>query len=58
MLETKAANVAEHGMDGPDWFFSRLEGVLRWGSGVSFLANLALRGRTSRWLLDRLATIK
>lgn len=54
MLEAKAANVAEHGMDRSDWFFARLEHVLRWGSGVSFLANLALRGRTSRWLLDKL----
>ncbi|MSQ95171.1 MAG: FAD-binding oxidoreductase [Gemmataceae bacterium] len=54
MLEAKAANVAEHGMDRSDWFFARLEHVLRWGSGASFLANLALRGRTSRWLLDKL----
>ncbi len=53
MLEAKAANVAEHGMDGGDWFFARLEDVLRWGSGVSFLANLALRSRSSRWLFDK-----
>src|SRR6202040_3023224 len=54
MLEAKAANVAEHGMDRNDWFFARLEDVLRWGSAVSFLANLALKSRTSRWLLDKL----
>src|SRR5207247_1162959 len=54
MLETKAANVAEHGIDRADWFFTRLEEVLRWGSAASFLANLALRSRTSRWLLDKL----
>jgi Fe-S oxidoreductase/FAD/FMN-containing dehydrogenase len=54
MLEAKAANVAEHGMDRTDWFFARLEHVLRWGSAVSFLANVALRSRTSRWLLDKL----
>ncbi|MBI3823070.1 MAG: FAD-binding protein [Planctomycetes bacterium] len=54
MLEAKAANVAEHGLDRIDWFFARIEEVLRWGSAVSFLANLALRSRTSRWLLDRL----
>jgi FAD/FMN-containing dehydrogenase/Fe-S oxidoreductase len=54
MLEAKAANVAEHGMNRPDWFFSRLESVLRWGSAASFLANLAMRSRSSRWLLDRL----
>jgi FAD/FMN-containing dehydrogenase/Fe-S oxidoreductase len=54
MLEAKAANVAAHGMDRTDWFFTRLEDVLRWGSAVSFLANLALRSRSSRWLLDKL----
>ncbi len=54
MLEAKAANVSEHGLDRSDWFFARLEHILRWGSGVAFLANLALRNRTSRWLLDRL----
>jgi FAD/FMN-containing dehydrogenase/Fe-S oxidoreductase len=54
MLEAKAANVAEHGMDRTDWFFARLEPVLRWGSALSFLANVTLRSRTGRWLLDRL----
>lgn len=54
MLEAKAANVAEHGMDRTDWFFSRLEDMLRWGSALSFMANLALRSRTSRWILDKL----
>lgn len=53
MLEAKAANVAEHGMDASDWFFSRMEGVLGWGSAVAFMANLALRSRTARWLLGR-----
>jgi Fe-S oxidoreductase len=54
MLEAKAANVAAHGMNRPDWFFSRLEDVLRWGSALSFLTNLALQSRSSRWLLDKL----
>ncbi|MBI1832428.1 MAG: FAD-binding protein [Planctomycetes bacterium] len=54
MLEAKAANVAEHGMDFSDWFFAHIESVLRWGSAVSFLANAALRSRTTRWLLDKL----
>src|SRR5262249_36089805 len=35
MLESKAANVAEHGIGRGDWFFTRLEDVLRWGSAVS-----------------------
>lgn len=54
MLEAKAANVAEHGLDRTDWMFTRLEDFLRWGSAVSFLANLALRSRSSRWFLDKL----
>ena len=54
MLEAKAANVAEHGLDRTDWFFARLENVLRWGSAVSFLANATLRSRTARWLFDKL----
>jgi FAD/FMN-containing dehydrogenase/Fe-S oxidoreductase len=54
MLEAKAANVAEHGIDRNDWFFAHMEQFLRWGSAVSFLANLALNSRTSRWLLDKL----
>jgi len=41
-------------MDRTDWFFAHLEGMLRWGSAVSFLANLSLRSRSSRWLLDKL----
>jgi FAD/FMN-containing dehydrogenase/Fe-S oxidoreductase len=53
MLEAKAANVKEHGMDASEWFFSRMEGVLGWGSAVAFMANLALRSRTARWLLSR-----
>ena len=54
MLAAKAANVAEHGMDATDGLFSQLENVLRWGSAMSFLANLALRSRASRWVLDKL----
>lgn len=53
MLEAKAANVAEHGLDASDWFFTRLEGVLGWGSSAAFVANLALKSRTARWLLQR-----
>lgn len=53
MLEAKAANVAEHGMDFSDWFFAHIETVLRLGSAVTFLANLALASRTTRWLLDK-----
>ncbi len=53
MLEAKAANVAEHGMDNTDWFFARLETVLRWGHSMALLTNLALWARPTRWLLDK-----
>jgi len=54
MLEVKAANVAEHGLDSTGWFFANLEGVLRWGSALPFVANLVISSRAARWLLDRL----
>ncbi|MBI2805601.1 MAG: FAD-binding protein [Planctomycetes bacterium] len=54
MLEAKAANVAEHGLSRGDWFFAQMEQALRLGSAISFLANLSLRGRASRWFLDKL----
>lgn len=53
MLEAKAANVAEHGLNRTDWFFARLENGLRWGSALSFLANATMRSRTARWLFDK-----
>ncbi len=53
MLEAKAANVAEHGMDLKDWFLSRAESWARLGSAFALLVNLALRSGTVRWLLER-----
>jgi FAD/FMN-containing dehydrogenase/Fe-S oxidoreductase len=54
MLEAKAANVAEHGLDRSEWFLARLETVVRWGSAFSLLTNLSLGSRTMRWVLKRL----
>src|SRR5205085_1652556 len=54
MLEAKAANVAEHGLDSSGWFFAHAERLLRWGSTLYFLSNFVLRSRPARWLLDRL----
>jgi Fe-S oxidoreductase len=54
MLEAKAANVAEHGLDRRDWFFARLEGFARWGSAFALLFNVGLRSRLSRWLLEKM----
>jgi Fe-S oxidoreductase len=54
MLEAKAANVAQHGLARDDWFFARLESVVRWGSAFSLLTNLALGSRSLRWAFNRL----
>jgi FAD/FMN-containing dehydrogenase/Fe-S oxidoreductase len=54
MLEAKAANVAEHGLDRKDWFFARAEGWAHWGSALALLVNLGLGNRAVRWLLERL----
>lgn len=54
MLEAKAANVAEHGLDTSGWFFAHTERLARWGSTLYFLANFMVRSRPARWLLDRL----
>lgn len=54
MLEAKAANVAEHGLDRSEWFLARIEGWSRWASRFSLLANLVLGSRPTRWLLEKL----
>jgi Fe-S oxidoreductase len=54
MLEAKAANVAEHGLDRKDWFFARIEAFARWGSAFALLVNLGLGSRAVRWLLEKL----
>jgi FAD/FMN-containing dehydrogenase/Fe-S oxidoreductase len=54
MLEAKAANVAEHGMDRSDWVLARTESFAALGSTFAVLANAALDSRTVRWLLERL----
>jgi FAD/FMN-containing dehydrogenase/Fe-S oxidoreductase len=54
MLEAKAANVAEHGLDRKDWFFARAEGFARWGSALALVVNLGLGSRAVRWLLEKL----
>jgi len=51
MLEAKAANTAEHGMDRSQWFFARLEKFARWGSRFPVATGLVLRSRFLRWLL-------
>jgi Fe-S oxidoreductase len=54
MLEAKAANVAEHGLDRKDWFFARAEDFAAWGSAFALPVNLGLNSHAVRWLLEKL----
>jgi FAD/FMN-containing dehydrogenase/Fe-S oxidoreductase len=53
MLEAKAAHVAEHGLDRPDWVMARLGTFSAMGSSVSLLANHLRRGPISRWIMEK-----
>jgi FAD/FMN-containing dehydrogenase/Fe-S oxidoreductase len=53
MLEAKAINVAEHGMDRSDWVLARTESFARLGSSFATFVNAALSSRTLRWLLEK-----
>jgi FAD/FMN-containing dehydrogenase/Fe-S oxidoreductase len=54
MLEAKAINVAEHGLDRSDWVLARTETFAALGSAFAFLSNAVLASRTARWLLEKL----
>ncbi|MFO0815862.1 MAG: FAD-linked oxidase C-terminal domain-containing protein [Gemmatales bacterium] len=54
MLEAKAQNVKEQGLRWRDWIVSHIDTWARWGSHWAWLVNGLLRGRISRWLLERL----
>jgi Fe-S oxidoreductase len=53
MLEAKAAHVAEHGLDRPDWVMARLGTFSAVGSTIALLANQLLRGPISRWVMEK-----
>jgi FAD/FMN-containing dehydrogenase/Fe-S oxidoreductase len=53
MLEAKAANVAEHGLNYSDWFLSRLDTFAALGSAFSLLVNPLLSSGPVRWLLEK-----
>jgi Fe-S oxidoreductase len=53
MLEAKAANVAEHGLDRPDWVMARVGMFAAVGSAVALLANQLLRGPITRWVMEK-----
>jgi FAD/FMN-containing dehydrogenase/Fe-S oxidoreductase len=57
MLEAKAANVAEHGLDRVNWALARTDDFAAFGSAFAFLVNGALSSRTVRWLMERLLGI-
>jgi len=54
MLEAKAANTAQHGLDRSDWAMARSELFARLGSAFAPLTNALLSSRTARWLLEKL----
>ena len=54
MLEAKAANVAEHGMNLTDWSMARTETFAHLGSAFAPLANALLDNQLARWLLEKL----
>src|SRR5205807_7886287 len=53
MLEAKAANVAEHGLDRSDWVLARTESFARVGSALALFINHAFANRGVRWLLEK-----
>src|SRR5262245_16946124 len=53
MLEAKAHNVAEYGLDRVDWYLARSGQWARWGSIFALAANVALNSRPMRWVLER-----
>lgn len=57
MLEAKAANVAEHGLDRRDWAVARIEGFARFAHQFAPFVNHALSNPLARWTLERLLGI-
>jgi FAD/FMN-containing dehydrogenase/Fe-S oxidoreductase len=53
MLEAKAANVAEHGLDRVDWTLSRTESFAAFASAFAALVNTGLANQAVRWVLEK-----
>jgi Fe-S oxidoreductase/FAD/FMN-containing dehydrogenase len=53
MLEAKAANVAQHGLDRSDWAMARAESFAQLGSVLAPLTNALLANPVARWFLER-----
>jgi Fe-S oxidoreductase len=54
MLEAKAANTAEHGLDRTDWTLSRTEAFAVLASTFAGFMNAALASHSLRWLLEKI----
>jgi FAD/FMN-containing dehydrogenase/Fe-S oxidoreductase len=54
MLEAKAANVAQHGLDRASWVLSRTESFAWLGSALAPFTNAVMGSRSLRWLLEKL----
>jgi len=57
MLEAKAANVAQHGLDRHDWVLARTETFAQLGSALAPLTNILLDNRLVRWVLEKLSGV-
>jgi len=57
MVEAKAQYSAVNGMKLSDWVLTRLDWLYAFAGGFPSLANVMLRTRWTRWLLDRLLGI-
>ncbi len=53
MLEAKARQHAEHGLDRSDWFLARAEGLAAIGSNFAPLVNILMGRRPVRWLMEK-----
>ncbi len=57
MLEAKAANHADHGLDRAAWLLARIESVAALGSTFAMTTNFLMSNRLFRWLLEKLLGI-
>ena len=53
MLEVKAANVSEHGLDWMDWTMTRTESFAAFASIFAVAVNAGLASKSIRWLMEK-----
>ncbi len=54
MLEAKAADHAEHGLDRADWMLARIESLAALAGNFALVSNTLLGNRPFRWIMERL----